>query len=461
MPCYDECITRLEAFSMDKKIEAIENTKFIHIPGPNPLLVQGEKGAWDEEKLEVCDILKDEGKYYLYYHASGGGFGYRIGVAVADSPLGPFEKYGDKPILDLQNFGHGNDNYIACGSILKEGTDQYYLYYSLQQKDDPWNYYIGLATANHPLGPWKKHENNPIMQNFGYVGGITKKDGKYYMFNEYPTRIQADDYGTISVAVADAPEGPWTPCREHPVLDVEDWGTWDDAGYSECNVKYDGNLFHMFYGGAKTNKIRLCSKESIGYAYSTDGKHFTKYSFNPVAHRESVAFGAAMAEVCFLPEYPYIYLYHTLRYTKPWRKEDEPIFPLVEHIGAEVLCVADKFNVSYPVYTLNELKPNESAKDLSKLPLTVAEAKEMAITVSCSYSEKASHPLNIRLYTATNPEEFDTIPYKTFTLNLAPGKKIQQTFRTDICAKFLCIVAENPDPVASVSDISVSATLKN
>ena len=95
------------------KISSIENTNFIHIPGPNPLIVQGEKGAWDDEKLELCDILKDEGKDYLYYHATGNGNSYRIGVAVADDPLGPFVKYGDKPILDLESFGHGNDKYIA------------------------------------------------------------------------------------------------------------------------------------------------------------------------------------------------------------------------------------------------------------------------------------------------------------------------------------------------------------
>ena len=289
---------------IEQKIAAIENSNFIHIPGPNPILTPGEKGAWDDGILEMCDILKDNGKYYLYYHAKGNGENYRIGVAVSDNPLGPFQKYGDKPILDLTGFGGSDDAYIACGSVIKESVNEYYLFYSLQQKRDPHNFYIGLATAEYPLGPWTKYEGNPIMQNFGYVGGVTKKDGKYYMFNEYPNRVQADDYGTISVATADNPRGPWVPCREEPVLPVEDWGAWDDAGYSECNVKYDGTLFHMFYGGAKTNKVRLRSQESIGYAYSTDGKHFTKYSKNPVARRESLAYGAAMAEVCFLAEYP-------------------------------------------------------------------------------------------------------------------------------------------------------------
>lgn len=401
------------------------------------------------------------GKYYLYYHATGNGNSYRIGVAVADDPLGPFVKYGDKPILDLESFGHGNDKYIACGSILKESTNKYYLYYSLQQKDDPWNYYIGLATADNPLGPWIKYEKNPIMKNFGYVGGVTKKDGKYYMFNEFPTRVQATDYGHISVAVADAPEGPWSPCRDVPVLPVEDWGTWDDAGYSECNVKYDGTLFHMFYGGAKTSEVRLQSRESIGYAYSVDGKHFVKYTKNPVARREAIACGAALAEVCFLAEYPYIYLYHTLRYSKPWRKEDEALYPFVEHIGVEVLCTADRFNISYPVYSLNGLKPSEIRYDTSKLPLSVGEAKEFSLSLCCTYGENAISPAKIHVYTSNDGLNFDTAPYYTFTANVTPGEKIRQSFRGALCEKFIRIAIENGDDTEEITDVSLFITLKN
>lgn len=110
---------------LNAKLSAIENTRFIHIPGPNPLIIPGESGSWDDGMLEMCDVLKDDGKYYLYYHATGAGESYRIGVAVAESPLGPFVKYGNAPILDLAAFGSGsNDRYIACGTVLKESTDK-------------------------------------------------------------------------------------------------------------------------------------------------------------------------------------------------------------------------------------------------------------------------------------------------------------------------------------------------
>lgn len=444
-----------------EKISAIENSNFTHIIGPNPLLVTGETGSWDDDKIELCDIFKDNGKYYLYYHAMGNGESYRIGVAVADNPLGPFVKYENNPILDLENFGQGNDKYIACGSVFKESTDKYYLFYSTQQIDDPWNYYIGLATADNPLGPWKKHKNSPILKNFGYVGGITKKDGKYYMFNEYPTKVQADDYGSISLAVADFPEGPWTICKENPVLKVENWGTWDDAGYSECGVKFDGNLFHMFYGGAKTHPTRLCSMESIGYAYSVDGTRFIKYSKNHVAHRENIAFGAAMAEVCHITEYPYIYLYHTLRYTKAWRDEDKEKFPFVEHIGVEILSVTEKFNVNYQAFSIKELAENELKFDTSKLPITVSPAKEFSLTVSCEFSKSALNPLKVYIFSGYDENNFDTKPLYTLIIDAAEDKKVQQTFYGKICTKFIKIAAENTNSNACIKDIKANIMLKN
>ena len=442
------------------KLNAIENTSFTQIPGPNPILVPGKPGSWDDGMCEMCDILKDNGKYYLYYHATGAGMSYRIGVAVADHPLGPFVKHGDRPILDL-TFGDGNDRYIACGSILKEGTDKYYLFYSLQQKDDQLNYYIGLATADNPLGPFTKFEGNPIMKNFGYVGGVTKRGGKYYMFNEYPTRVQAVDYGHISVAVADRPEGPWEPCRDQPVMPVEDFGTWDDAGYSECNVKFDGTLFHMFYGGAKTHACRLLSQESIGYAYSLDGRSFVKYGKNPVAHREAIAFGAAMAECCFLTEYPYVYVYHTLRYREPWMPESESAentkFPSMEHIGVQVLSLTDRYSVSYPVYSLASLGAGECAADLCKLPLSVMNADRFALTVSCNYTTEAAPP-EVRVYTGIDPHCFDTEPAYTFRLPCADGAFRQATFAGDITAGFMRVYVKNTGG-GEIRDVKVDITL--
>jgi len=68
---------------------------FIQIPGPNPILVRGGKGAWDEAMLEACDVFKDFETYYFYHHAipvdlKKWGAGYRIGLATASPGVSTF-----------------------------------------------------------------------------------------------------------------------------------------------------------------------------------------------------------------------------------------------------------------------------------------------------------------------------------------------------------------------------------
>ena len=197
--------------------------QLIQIPGPNPILRVGAEGAWDEGVIECCNVLKDGETYYLYHHGvpkdrerwpRGT---YRLGVATAFHPLGPWTKYGDVPVLDVGPEGPWEDYYVACAAIIKEGEDKYYMWYSavsdaerqrrtregMMPRCD-----IGLATASGPLGPWTKHDANPVIEDFGYVGGVVKVDGKYYMYCEHPIGSASPDQGPMALATAEKPEGP-------------------------------------------------------------------------------------------------------------------------------------------------------------------------------------------------------------------------------------------------------------
>ena len=44
----------------------VANTRFIQIPGPNPILREGEPGNWDEKYVEMAEIIKFNDTYYLY-----------------------------------------------------------------------------------------------------------------------------------------------------------------------------------------------------------------------------------------------------------------------------------------------------------------------------------------------------------------------------------------------------------
>ena len=429
--------------------------QFIQIPGPNPILVPGEEGAWDDGVIEAADAFEDLGTYYLCYHGTGQGKGYRLGVAAASHPLGPFHKHGDKPVLDLGPPGSWDDRHVACAMVLKGGHDRYLMWYSglgTAEKHGKWS--IGLATAPHPLGPWEKHKDNPILEDFGYVGGVMKVDGVYHLYAEHPIGATGPDYGPMSLAVADDPTGPWTRWPGNPVLKQGEPGEWDDGGFSEAEVLYFGGMFHMFYGGAKLFPQRILSRESIGYATSTDGRNFAKYGRNPVAAREANPNASAFAEVHAIAELPYIYLYHTLRYKQPWRPSHNN-FPRVEDLGMRVLVTQRPFRIDMPVLS----RPVMEAKTTTELddcpPICLSHVARLALTVECACGD------GLILHVRSSPDGlcYDTTDLCTLHHAPEPGATTRQTFELEPSVRFIKVLVENPHPTQSASGVSVTATL--
>jgi hypothetical protein len=76
-----------------------------------PIIYRGIQGEWDHSHIDDPYMLKFQGKYHIYYkagvHNSSANSNRRMrmcqGVAVADSPLGPFTKSRLNPVL---NSGH-------------------------------------------------------------------------------------------------------------------------------------------------------------------------------------------------------------------------------------------------------------------------------------------------------------------------------------------------------------------
>ena len=436
---------------LDVRAMSIERatSEFIQIPGPNPILVPGPKGAWDSRVIEASDVFKDHDTYYFYYHATGRGSGYQLGVATAGHPLGPWKKYEKNPVLERGPKGSWEESYVACAYIVKEKTNKYYMWYSGYGSDHKWA--IGLATASSPLGPWKKYEKNPIMDDFGYVGGVVKYQGQYYLYTAHPIGSTGADYSPMSLAIADKPEGPYTEYEGNPVLKQGPWGSWDDGGYSEAEVFFHDGVFHMFYGGTKLHPTRILSRESIGYAYSFDGKHFTKHPRNPVAIREMVPDGAAFAEVHALPEGSFIYLFHTLRYNSRQGAED---------LGIQVLATQRPFKLRMPILIEESLGAGEITSLKQSQPVCLDNLTTLALTVEATFTSNASSSARIHVLTSFDGLNYDTIDYlQQVVLTCTPGETVRKTFEVKPIVKYLKVRVENSDTSEPVKNLSVYATM--
>lgn len=125
---------------------------------------KGGPGAWDERGVFTPNILRFRGKYYLYYTAVGAGHNNaiptptHIGVAVADSPAGPWRKFDGNPILapsvDPAKFDSSRVDDAAL--LVREG--KVWLYYKGRMKGKgPGQTKMGVAFADSPTGPFSKY----------------------------------------------------------------------------------------------------------------------------------------------------------------------------------------------------------------------------------------------------------------------------------------------------------------
>ena len=185
----------------------------------------GDRWFWAPEVYRIDDI------YYMYYSADE-----HICVATAKSPLGPFVQTEKQPMLEERGidnslfidkdgtpylfwvrFRQGNEIWMAqlekdyktvipttlrfCtrmwqkwervwpavneGPFVVEHKGIYYLTYSANSYESP-KYGIGCATARKITGPWKKYDDNPLLQSPDGLAGT----GHHAVFRDKKGRLK-------------------------------------------------------------------------------------------------------------------------------------------------------------------------------------------------------------------------------------------------------------------------------
>lgn len=143
-------------------------------------LGKGEPGTFDSHAVFTPNILYDDGKYYLYYTAVKPTPGNpdhafennnhsditAIGVAVSDAPDGPFTRIANNPVLEISRDSTDFDSYRVDDAVLLVKDSEYWMYYKgrslIHGQEGPRHTQMGVAIANHPAGPYQKHDK-PIL----------------------------------------------------------------------------------------------------------------------------------------------------------------------------------------------------------------------------------------------------------------------------------------------------------
>jgi xylan 1,4-beta-xylosidase len=141
-----------------------------------------DKAVLVTDSIDAHLFQDDDGKFYLYYSELKGGFKILV-QEMADL----LTKKGEpKVVIRPTDPWERISGHVTEGAFMLKRKGVYYLMYSGTGADSP-NYAIGYATSDSPLGPFKKHPGNPIAKRGGNVLGpghhcvVEGPDGKLWM----------------------------------------------------------------------------------------------------------------------------------------------------------------------------------------------------------------------------------------------------------------------------------------
>jgi len=243
-------------------------------------LKRGSKDAWDSFSVFTPNILRANNRYYLFYtgvHPTPGNTNglfennntndlTAIGVAVADSPDGPFKRIDTNPILVTSTDPDAFDSYRVDDASLVRREGHYWLYYKGRSlahgADGPRNTRMGVAIADQPGGPYRKHEQNPLTDSGHEVmvwphgkGVRTLLSGNGPQGRTLQFAVDGLDFKKQGKLGPDYPKAPglyrWDDFRDTKLMSDRDWGISMNHGngfFRPHLVRFDMRI----YSGSKT-----------------------------------------------------------------------------------------------------------------------------------------------------------------------------------------------------------------
>ena len=174
------------------KFKAYSSKDLVHWQDHGVILDLGPDVSWADTRAWAPTMAEKNGKYYLYYSADT-----NIGVAVSDSPTGPFKDPLGKPLIARGAY----TGQMIDSAVFTDDDGKQYLYwgngraYVVPLNDDMVSFDASKVTNITPSG---------------YTEGtcVIKRKGTYYfMWSEGDTR---DENYRVAYATGSSPTGPWT-----------------------------------------------------------------------------------------------------------------------------------------------------------------------------------------------------------------------------------------------------------
>src|SRR6478609_1816447 len=188
--------------------------------------------SWAENNGWAPGVVFRNNKYYFYYTAE-----VKIGVAVGDSPLGPFTDLG-YPLI-------GSDPYttdIIDGMVFIDDDGQAYIYYGGSNGSQ-----MVIRKLNPDMISLATGPVNATPQNYTEGPFMLKRNGIYYLM--YSNGAWYNDTYNVQYSTASSPMGPWTYRGKILSSNSEDKGPGHHSVLKMGNCDEYYILYHRYENG--------------------------------------------------------------------------------------------------------------------------------------------------------------------------------------------------------------------
>ncbi|KGL58881.1 family 43 glycosylhydrolase [Polaribacter sp. Hel1_85] len=208
----------------------------------------GKEGTFDSHSVFTPNILVHNSKYYLYYTGVKPTPGNEkkefegnsttditaIGLAVSDSPNGPFVRVENNPVLEISTVASDFDSFRIDDASLLVRDDKIWLFYKGRSIIDgtkgPSRTKMSVAYADKPDGHFKKHKGYLLDKSHEVL--IWQKDGGIASLASINATINyakdGEHYSVLQDSLKRIPKAPglYRPHLEegHLKTEVPGWG---------------------------------------------------------------------------------------------------------------------------------------------------------------------------------------------------------------------------------------------
>ncbi|MFJ8136525.1 family 43 glycosylhydrolase [Streptomyces sp. NPDC096013] len=210
------------------RFKAYSSPDLVHWRDHGVILDLGTDVSWADEHAWAPAVAERGGSYYFYFCAEQ-----QIGVAVADSPAGPFRDALGEPLVRKGQLA----GQMIDPAVFTDDDGQAYLYWG--------NGHAYVVPLNDDMTSYDATKVEEITAgDFREGSFVVKRDGTYYfMWSEDDTR--SEDYH-VAYATGPSPSGPWTE-RGTILSKNPEYGILGTGHHSVVNVPGSDDWYVVYH----------------------------------------------------------------------------------------------------------------------------------------------------------------------------------------------------------------------